>query len=363
MFDFQVLGRQIVKELSSLIEQNVILTDKNGFVIASTDPSRLNTYHEGACIAMRNREELHMTEEMCTLLRGVRPGMVLPIVISNTPIGVIGITGKPSEIEKYAKLVKKVVELFITEFIMRQERERGFREIEFFILDLFTTEATDESIEERAKLLNINIKIYTRVAIIQTFHPLGINDIEQILRFQDVHPELKIIRWGMEKLVLLLPDMNKSQLLQGLTDLSNKVGKTMKQPIFMGVGELRMFSLLRESFQQADVAVKVAARQNKIVFEEDLKLELLYYSIPDEIRDEFLNRTIAPLLSEEEMLHTLEVWLQSKGSLQDIADELHIHKNTLKYRLNKVEQHINVDFTDKNDLALIYTAIRLHTKK
>lgn len=363
MFDFQVLGKQIVKELSSLIEQNVILTDKNGFIIASTDSSRVNTYHEGAFIVMKNREELHMTEDMCKTLSGVRPGMVLPIIISDSPIGVIGITGPPSEIEKYAKLVRKVVELFITEFMMRQEREKGFREIEFFILDLFTTETAIESIEERAKLLNIDMKVYSRVGIIQTFNPLEINDIEHILRIQSVHPELKIIRWGLEKLVLLLPDMNKDQLLFGLTDLSSKIVKIIKQQVFIGVGEVKEFFSLKESFQQADIAVKVATRQNRIVFEEDLKLELLYYSISEETKEEFLNRTIAPISQDEEMLHTLEIWLQSKGSLQEIADELHIHKNTLKYRLHKIEEQLNMDFSDKNDLAVIYTAIRLHTRK
>ena len=363
MFDFQVLGVQIVKELSSLIDQHVILTDKNGFVMASTDPSRLNTYHEGAFIAMKNRQELHMTIEMCKTLKGVRPGMVMPIVISNTPIGVIGITGKPSEVEKYAKLVRKVVELFITEFIMRQERERGFREIEFFILDLFTTEIPIKSMENRAKLLNIDISIYSRVGIIHTFKPFEINELENILRIQSLHSELKIIRWGMEKLVLLIPHMIKSELQRGLHDLTVKIQKKTKQQVIVGIGEEKEFYQLRESFSQAEVAVTVSQRQKKIIFQEDLKLELLYYSIPLETREEFLRRTITPILEEKELLHTLEVWLQTKGSLQEIADQLHIHKNTLKYRLHKAEQLLDVDFTDKNDLTLIYTAIRMYTKK
>lgn len=363
MFDFQVLGKQIVKELSTLIEQSVILTDKNGFVMASTDKSRLNTYHEGAFIAMKNRHELHMTEEMCKTLRGVRPGMVMPLIISDTPIGVIGITGQPFEVEKYAKLVRKVVELFITEFIMRQERERGFREIEFFIMDLFTTEISMEDIKERAELLAIDIHKYTRVGIVQTFQPLEISQIEAILRMQSVHPELKIIRWGMEKLVLLVPTIKKAELLRSLEDLSLKIKKMLKQPVYIGMGEQKEFYMLKDSFHQAEVAVTVAARQDRIVFEEDLKLELLYYSIPEETREKFLQRTIEPILCEHELLQTLEVWLRTTGSLQEIADDLHIHKNTLKYRLQKIEQLLSIDLSSKNDLSLVYTAIRIHTKK
>ena len=362
MFDFQVLGAQIVKELSTLIDQHVILTDQNGFVMASTDPSRLNTYHEGAFIAMKNRQEFHMTIDMCKTLEGVRPGMVMPIVIGNTSIGGIGITGKPSEVEKYAKLVRKVVELFITEFISRQDRERGFREIEFFILDLFKSELSLTSLKERAKLLNIDINIYSRVGIIHTDgNPLEINEIENILRVQLIHKELKVIRWGMEKLVLLIPQMTKLDLQRGLQDLTIKMQKTTKRQVIIGIGEQKEFFQLKESFTQAEVAVTVAERQNTIIFQEDLKLELLYNSIPLDTKDEFLRRTISPIVKDEELLKTLEVWLQTKGSLQEIADLLHIHKNTLKYRLQKAEKLLDVDFTDKNDLTLIYTAVRIYT--
>jgi carbohydrate diacid regulator len=363
LFDLQVLGDQIVLELSTLIEQNVIVTDKNGFVIACKDRTRMNTYHEGAFISMKNRQELHMTEEMCEKIKGVRQGIVLPIVIGDDPLGVIGITGEPSEIEKYAKLVRKVAELFVTEFMMRQQKERGIRELEFFVFDLFTSQASIESIKERAALLKLDISLYKRVAVIQTERQFEITDVENLSHLQTIHPELKIVRWGLEKLVLLIPNISKKQLELGLDNLSRKIRKMTKQQVKIGVGEIKSFYELPESFQQAEIGVTVSARQGKVIFEEDLKLELLYYSIPADIRDEFLKRTITPLLAEDELLHNLEVWLESRGSLQEIADELHVHKNTLKYRLNKIENILGIDLTDKNDLTLIYTAMRILTKK
>lgn len=363
MFDLQVLGDQIVEELSNLIEQHVIVTDRNGFVISSQDPARLNQYHEGAFISMRSHKELHITEKMCEELQGVRQGIVLPIVISEKPIGVIGITGTPSEIEKYAKLVRKVAELFVTEFMMRQEKERGIREIEFFIFDLFTTGISGDSLEKRANLLNIDISFYNRVALIQIQRQFEIPEIENLLHIQTIHPDLKIVRWGLEKLVLLIPNISKKQLQTGLETLSVKLQKMTKQQVNIGVGETKNFHQLPQSFQQAEIGTVVSARQGKIIFEEDLKLELLYYSIPDDVRQEYLRRTIEPILAEEELLHNLEVWLQRKGSLQEIADELHIHKNTLKYRLNKIENMLGIDLNDKNDLTMIYTAIRILTKK
>ena len=363
MYDLQVLGKQIVLELASLIEQSVIVTDKNGIVIASKDSSRLNSYHEGAFISMENRKEIHITKEMCEELQGVRQGIVLPIVISDKAIGVIGITGKPLEIEKYAKLVSKVSELFVTEFIMREQRERVIRDIELFVFDLFMKEVTIDSIEKRATLLDIDTSIYTRVAVIQSFKQFEITDIENLLHIQTIHPNLKIVRWGLEKLVLLIPNISKEQLIVGLESLSAKILKITKQKVNIGVGEIKGFYQLPESLLQAEMAVDVSARQGNIIFEEDLKLELLYHSIPKEICEEFLRRTIAPLLAEEELMHNFEVWLHKKGTLQEIAEELHIHKNTLKYRLNKIEMILGIDLNNKNDISMMYTAFSILAKE
>lgn len=363
MFDFQVLGTQIVQELSSLIDKRVLVTDKNGFVIASLDPERLNTFHEGAALSMKKQQEIHMTEEMCRKLKGVRPGIVMPIIISNTPIGVIGITGKPAEVEKYAKLVKKVAELFINDFMSRQEKERGVREVEFFFFDLITTTMDKESIVDRAKMINIDISLYRRVAVIQTHQQMELSDVEDFLHIQTLHPDLKIVRWGLEKMVLLLPNISKNKVIEGLKNLAAKIQKRVKRKISVGVGKEMHYYNLKESFAQAEMAVEVSARQDRIVFEEDLKLELLYYSLPKDVQEEFLRRTLTPLLEEKELLYNLEVWINKKKSLKDVAEELHIHKNTLNYRLGKIEKILGMDLTDSEDLVILYTALRLLRKK
>jgi len=363
LFDLESLSSKIVEELTSLMDKNVIVTDKNGFIIASTDSNRLNSFHEGAAISMRNQQELHLTEELCNKLRGVRPGIVMPIIVSGAPIGVLGITGKPPEVEQYAKLVRKVVELFITDSISREEKERDIREIEFFFFDLVTTDSSAEVIQDRARMINIDSSLYRRIAVIQTYQQLEITDVESLLKIQTIHPELKIIRWGMEKLVLLMPDIKKEQMVDGLTNLSLRIQKKIRQKLPIGIGNFNHFHQLKDSFSQAETALAVSERQGKIVFEEDLKLELLYYSVREEVQKEFLKRTIEPLVEEEELMLTLEAWLKRKSSLQDLADELHIHKNTLIYRINKIQNILSVNLHDMNDLVIVYTAIRLYRKK
>ena len=68
------------------------------------------------------------------------------------------------------------------------------------------------------------------------------------------------------------------------------------------------------------------------------------------------------MLKEEELMLSLEAFVEKKKSLQDVADELHIHKNTLIYRLNKIQTILKLDLHDTNDLMTAYTAIRLYRK-
>lgn len=43
-------AQQIVSEISSIVKQHVNMKDAQGYIIASTDHSRISNFHEGAKI-------------------------------------------------------------------------------------------------------------------------------------------------------------------------------------------------------------------------------------------------------------------------------------------------------------------------
>src|SRR5699024_2098036 len=85
----------LVWEIQKLINEDVIVTNEYGKIVASTDESRLNKFHEGALLAIKQRKQLMMTKEHTLNLAGVKKGILLPIIIDQQPIGVLGITGTP----------------------------------------------------------------------------------------------------------------------------------------------------------------------------------------------------------------------------------------------------------------------------
>ena len=360
MFDLSIVGQDIVHELSELIEQHVVVTDRSGFVIASTNPARINTFHEGASLAMKQKEQLHITEQLSRELKGVRPGIVMPILIMDQAIGVIGITGLPETVERYAKLVRKVVELFVTDFLSRQEKERTTRELEYFIADYFAGEFSPEQVIQRARLLNFPLERFHQVAIVQGTSFFDQDTVDRIQSMQTIHPELGIVRSGMGQLLLFLPKLEKAHVQATLFQLQTKLIKQFSafQPI--GVGRV---GSLTTSYEHAKTALKISMRQQTIVFEEDLKLELLYYQLPEEGIQTFLERSISKVTHDSELMETLQAYYEIEGSLQDVADKLFIHKNTLKYRLTKIENMLDIDLSNRAQSAELYTAYRLYTRK
>jgi len=91
-----------------------------------------------------------------------------------------------------------------------------------------------------------------------------------------------------------------------------------------------------------------------------------------EIKDQnvlskFVNSKIGPLLAYDprksgDFIETLEEYINSGNSLKDTAQTLHIHIGTLKYRLRRIREILNISgFNAENlfDLQVALCANRL----
>jgi DNA-binding PucR family transcriptional regulator len=91
---------------------------------------------------------------------------------------------------------------------------------------------------------------------------------------------------------------------------------------------------------------------------------LLLATVPEDLRRSFRARLLGPVIAYDrehrsELLTTLQVFLECSGSWTRCADRLHLHVNTLRYRIGRIEQLTGrnlASFTDRVDLFL---ALRL----
>lgn len=63
------------------------------------------------------------------------------------------------------------------------------------------------------------------------------------------------------------------------------------------------------------------------------------------------------------MLETLDCWFNHNMSVQQTAKALFIHKNTLYYRLQKIENLTSLDINNIDHVVLLYIGLKFSTER
>ena len=130
------LAQSIVVEMKKIIDKDLNFIDSNGIIIASTDETRIGTYHAGGkqVILRKDIIKINRDEEYI----GSRKGINLPLNFNGELIGVIGISGEINEVEKYGQIIKRMSEILIKEaWILKRNEEESEKERIFLETLLF----------------------------------------------------------------------------------------------------------------------------------------------------------------------------------------------------------------------------------
>jgi sugar diacid utilization regulator len=92
-------------------------------------------------------------------------------------------------------------------------------------------------------------------------------------------------------------------------------------------------------------------------------LTTLLAGIPDAVRTAFTARTLGPLSDESDasrraLLQTLETYLAHNGSWARTAEALHLHVNTVHYRIQRMEALTGRDLSRLDHKLDLYAALR-----
>jgi carbohydrate diacid regulator len=364
----QELAEKLVKEVRKLIDEEVIVVGTDGIIIASTDRNRLNSFHEGAFRVSNNKQRLIITKEDESQLKGVKAGVNFPILFQNDVIGVIGITGEPEKVLPLGEITRKMTELYISESYYAEQFDWKSRAVEAFVFDWIQKKDWDSAFTDRAALLNMNLQTNRQIVMMELITPQPItreiwSSIQHALPFKrnDV-----MVRWGNEKIVLFLDigvKDNQKSIKGRLKQFQEILMRNLKIEAFAGIGQVTHPSNVNLSYQQAERALKIAQKQHTIIFDSDLTLDMLLDDVNSHNKMEFLKRTIGTIVHEEELIETVQQLFLKNNSLKETAQALHIHINTLHYRLKKLEERTGLNLKNMKDFTTLYLAFYLLDEK
>ncbi|GAA3505745.1 hypothetical protein GCM10019016_128580 [Streptomyces prasinosporus] len=125
---------------------------------------------------------------------------------------------------------------------------------------------------------------------------------------------------------------------------------------------------LRGALEEARHARRVAAaRPGRVCAAGHQELAshvLLLPFVPDDVRRAFTARLLDPLREYDrrhraELIPTLEAFLDCDGSWTRCATRLHLHVNTLRYRVGRIEQLTGRDLSRLEDKLDFFLALRM----
>ena len=107
-------AQEIVTRTMRIIDYNVNVMDSHGVIVASGEPARVGKLHEGATQALTQGKVVEIDELTADRMRGAKPGINLPMRLDGEVVGVIGLTGKPSQVRRYGQLVQMTAEMMLS---------------------------------------------------------------------------------------------------------------------------------------------------------------------------------------------------------------------------------------------------------
>lgn len=121
-----------------------------------------------------------------------------------------------------------------------------------------------------------------------------------------------------------------------------------------------------QSFFNAKYALEIANKNNdeNYIYYETLEIKkFLMNNSRDELK-KYIDKILGPLItyknsSNNEFLKTLKIYLHNNSNWTVTKDILHIHGNTLTYRLNRVSEILDMDLDNYNDKLRLQIAFEI----
>lgn len=122
-----------------------------------------------------------------------------------------------------------------------------------------------------------------------------------------------------------------------------------------------------KTYANAEYALKVAKQENKknsMIYYNSIEIKRFLLNTPKEELKAFISSTLGPLMdsnkrNNKEFLITLKTYLQNNSNWSLTKDMLHIHGNTLTYRLKRISEILNLDFDNYNDKLRMQIAFEI----
>ncbi|SOB78172.1 carbohydrate diacid regulator [Marinobacter sp. LV10R510-11A] len=362
-----ITAQRIVDRAMQVIGHSVNVMTPDGVIIASGDPLRVGEVHQGARHVALQGESLAVDACNAEKFPGVRHGVNVPITVGHQIVAVVGISGEPAKVLPFADLVKVTAELMLEQTALLELGQHRRRQIEDTLLALIIGRTVPEIWLDR---IGFDLAQSRLALIIEPAQLPGPDDfvISLMRQLELSDKSLLLAQVAPQRLLVLAPVKPsgtgglRSITEQALSRLQRGLPAATYMAVVLAAGQFVEGNL--QGCYESALATMVNGRrespQKRIHYYSDDPVTILWESLHPGWQQQELLRPLQALHSHPRHLlyvRTLKAFLDANGDVQQCAVSLHLHRNTIRYRLKSVEQLTGLSPFRLPELLHLYLAL------
>lgn len=353
MISNQIL-QSTIDGLKNIIRRELSVAEREGKIVATTEESMVNTVIESADIFIQSPAENQL----------VQGYQYFKVFDNGSPEYIVMIKGEDEEAYRIGKITAFQIQNLLVAY---KERFDG----DNFIKNLLLDNLLLVDIYSRAKKLRIENNVPRVVFLIETEIDKEFNVVE-IVRSIFPTKQKDFVTAVDEKSIILVKELKEKDSKEEIDQISKHIYDTLSAEamtsVYVAIGTVvNDLKNVSASYKEAKMALevgKIFEENKKIVNYEQLGIGRLIYQLPAPLCKMFINEVLHELSMDqfdEETLTTVNKFFENNLNVSETSRQLYIHRNTLVYRLDKLQKMTGLDLRNFDD-AIIFKIMLMVSK-
>lgn len=361
-------SKQIIETLAKLIDNPIIYLDPKGEFLFTSNPNdpfelTLKDWIK-KCIHQFPTEQ----QDFEFLLPNQLLGHIFKIASSYGVIGYLLVICNSKSLDVYTKLtLSHSTAIMAIEQMKEQKKLESRIQKRQLLLKQFHEENSFTSLHN---LLEINYYNAFLFLLYKGENYLE-NNYSEMFHYERDY-KLKLQSIGN---CLLFPNRDSLIVLIALRDTQSEVEKKLEEIFLFNQDERILIGRKVDRIDQLHLSFQDIERlkhciknlDGQIISYEKLGLYRYLLSMTDSEQKHFVEEILGPILpssikqsSNNELIHTLMEYFKYNKNVIKTAEAMHVHQNTIYYRIVQIEEKLKVDLNDFNYAMNIHAAIFLY---
>lgn len=360
-----MISNQIIQTtidgLKTITRIELSVMDPEGKIIASTEENKLDDYDYAVSDFVSSQAESQL----------VQGYQFFKVFDDHNVEYVISARGEAEDVYKIGKIASFQIQNLLVAYKERFDKDN-------FVKNLLLDNLLLVDIYNRSKKLHIDTDIRRVSMIIETKYEKDNNSLEIV---RNIFPTKTkdFITAVDEKNIILVKELKPTDTIEDIEKLAKMIVDTLNAEAMSSVyvsigtvvGDIKDVS---RSYKEAKMALEVGKifyKESHVIAYENLGIGRLIYQLPIPLCRMFIGEIFqgqSPDEFDEETLITINKFFENSLNVSETSRQLYIHRNTLVYRLDKLQKNTGLDLRVFDDaitfkIALMVVKYMKHMNK